>query len=67
MEYEMCLLFKKGSERICFGAAGRKLRLVCVFCPNFWKYETGRDRDGDRTADRDPDHDKESDKEKERG
>lgn len=36
MEYEMCLVYEK--DRECPGAGGRKLRRVCIHCPNYQRY-----------------------------
>lgn len=36
-EHEMCFLYDPDQENICPGAGGRKLKMVCVWCPNFKK------------------------------
>ena len=41
MEYEMCLVYEKGRE--CPGAGGRKLRHVCIYCPNYQTYLKRKD------------------------
>lgn len=32
-EYKMCFTYERGRE--CCGTSGRKLRSVCVYCPNY--------------------------------
>lgn len=42
----MCFTFEMGRKRICIGASGRKLRQVCIYCPNWIHYvERGREKD----------------------
>lgn len=35
-DYVMCFTYEK--EKECKGASGRKLRRVCIYCPNYQKY-----------------------------
>lgn len=44
MEYEMCLVYEK--DRECPGAGGRKLRRVCIYCPNYQRYLKRKGVDG---------------------
>jgi hypothetical protein len=44
MEYEMCLVYEKDKE--CPGAGGRKLRHVCIYCPNYQRYLKRKGVDG---------------------
>lgn len=44
-EIEMCLVFEKGKE--CRGAGGRKMRMVCVHCPNFIRYQERKEKEGE--------------------
>ena len=37
-EVSYCFTFEPGEERTCFGASGRKLRQVCVYCTNWIRY-----------------------------
>ncbi len=37
-EISYCFTFEPGEERICHGASGRKLRQVCVWCPNWIRF-----------------------------
>lgn len=37
-EHEMCFLYDPDQENICPGAGGRKLRQVCVYCPNYERW-----------------------------
>ena len=32
----MCLAYEEG--HVCMGASGRKLRKVCIYCPNYQRY-----------------------------
>lgn len=34
-EYLMCFTYEPDKKRQCIGASGRKLRRVCVWCPNY--------------------------------
>lgn len=38
-EISYCFTFEPGEKRICFGASGRKLRQICVYCPNWIRYK----------------------------
>ena len=38
-EHEKCYTFDKDQENTCKGASGRKLRQVCIWCPNYQKGE----------------------------
>ena len=40
----MCLKYETGKE--CRGAGGRKLRRVCIHCPNFIRYERRKEKEG---------------------
>ena len=44
MEYEMCLVYEKDGE--CPGAGGRKLRRVCIYCPNYQRHPKRKGVDG---------------------
>ena len=46
-EIEMCLLYdeKDQEEDGCRGASGRKLRRVCIYCPNWQKWMNHRDKE----------------------
>ena len=44
MEYEMCFTFDQNRE--CCGASGRKLRQVCIYCPNYDRYKQRRKQEG---------------------
>lgn len=37
-EISYCFTFEPGEERTCFGASGRKLRQVCVWCTNWIRF-----------------------------
>lgn len=37
-EISYCFTFNPEEERTCFGASGRKLRQVCVYCTNWIRY-----------------------------
>lgn len=45
-EIRRCFIFEENDRRKCAGASGRKLRSVCIYCPNYkerteekWKRE----------------------------
>jgi len=39
-EIQRCFTFEE--ENVCKGAGGRKLRQVCVWCPNYKKGDAGK-------------------------
>ena len=41
-EISYCFTFEPGEERTCFGASGRKLRQVCIYCPNWIRYNKSK-------------------------
>ena len=42
-----CFTFNENENGKCKGASGRKLRRVCVWCPNFQKGEEKENEKGD--------------------
>ena len=38
-EIHDCFTYEEEKKNICVGASGRKLRQVCVWCPNYRKRE----------------------------
>ena len=34
-EIEHCFKYEPEEKQICFGAGGRRLRRVCIYCPNY--------------------------------
>ena len=45
MEYEMCFTFEPGKDGKCIGSSGRKLRRVCIYCPNWIHYHNKQERE----------------------
>ena len=43
----MCLLYEPGKRNTCYGASGRKLRRVCVWCPNYIRYQERNEKEGE--------------------
>ena len=43
MEYEMCFTFDQ--DRECCGASGRKMRRVCIHCPNYERWRQRREKE----------------------
>ena len=37
-EYLMCFTYEPERQDECCGASGRKMRRVCIYCPNFERY-----------------------------
>ena len=53
VEISYCFTYEEGKENTCAGASGRKLRRVCIYCPN-WIHRRKRgndqkEKDGVRT------------------
>ena len=46
-ELRWCFTYEPGGRRICTGASGRKLRQVCVWCPNYREKEGEENEKGD--------------------
>lgn len=46
-EIRYCFTFEEEKKWTCAGASGRKLRQVCIYCPNFRKGEGKDDEKGD--------------------
>ena len=45
-EIEMCFVYEKDKEgQECCGASGRKLRQVCVYCPNYQRRQQREETD----------------------
>lgn len=42
-EYLNCFTYEM--DRECCGASGRKLRMVCVYCPNLMNYMERKDKE----------------------
>ena len=42
-EIEMCLVYEKG--KACRGAGGRKVRSVCIYCPNYERWQEKREEE----------------------
>ena len=40
-EYEWCFTYEPEQKNKCKGASGRKLRQVCVWCPNYQSRKQG--------------------------
>ena len=47
-KHEMCLLFDPWEENTCYGASGRKLMMVCLWCPNLRRQETTAENDDEK-------------------
>ena len=46
-ELRWCFTFEPGKQMSCAGASGRKLRQVCVWCPN---YQKGVEKDNEKSS-----------------
>lgn len=44
-EYEWCYTYEPDKECSCLGASGRKLKCVCVYCPNWTQYRKNREKE----------------------
>lgn len=38
-EIGYCFTYEPGKERTCIGASGRKMRKICVYCPNWIRFK----------------------------
>ena len=46
MEYQMCFTYEKDQKKDeCCGASGRKMRKVCIYCPNYRRYLQRKDKE----------------------
>lgn len=46
-EYRMCMTYEPEQKTDeCCGASGRKLRQVCIYCPNYDRYKQRKKQEG---------------------
>ena len=47
-EIDHCLKYEPQERRMCFGAGGRRLRRVCIYCPNYTEQEQRKDNEHEK-------------------
>ena len=48
-EIQMCFTYEKENEdQECCGASGRKMRQVCIYCPNYRRHLQRKDKDKEK-------------------
>ena len=48
-EIQMCFTYEKENEdQECCGASGRKMRQVCIYCPNYRRYLQHKDKEREK-------------------
>ena len=53
IEYTMCYLYEPDKKGECRGASGRKMRRVCIYCPNYERYRQRNERKHREREDKD--------------
>ena len=54
-EVEMCFTYEKNQDKDeCCGASGRKMRRVCIYCPNHirWLQRKEKEKEGQKDGDK---------------
>ena len=51
-EYQMCFIYEPERKDECCGASGRKLRRVCVYCPNYQRYWERKQKEKEKEEDK---------------
>lgn len=50
IEYESCFTYEKDQDTDeCRGASGRKMRRVCIYCPNYRRWIQRKDKESEET------------------